>query len=121
SETTPGVNLFTPCPNAPELGFPHGIWEWDPENPDTITCDGLAFPNEQYPEEGELVLSWGGQEQVITYYNRENYDFSGFKLSPSFTSYIRSQKAVYMANRVQDLGLLYKLTGDVQYAVQAKH
>lgn len=118
--TTPNADLFTPCPNAPDLGFPHGDWKWSPHEPDIIYCGNMAFPNDQYPEEGVMVAQWGGVEQRITYYNRQSYDFSGFKLSPSFTSYIRAKKVVYMSNILGKISVLYKLTGDPAYARQGK-
>ncbi|RKN75869.1 FIMAH domain-containing protein [Paenibacillus ginsengarvi] len=118
--TTPNANLFTPCPNAPANGFPHGSWQWSPSNPDVMYCGGMAFPNEQYPEEGVMIANWGGVEQRITYYNREVYDYNGFPLRPSFTSYIRAKKVLYMANIANKMAILYKLTGEAAYARQAK-
>lgn len=118
--TTPNADLFTPCPNDPTRGFPHGDWKWSPNEPDIMYCGNVAFPNDQYPEEGVMIANWGGVEQRITYYNRMSYDFSGFKLSPSFTSYIRAKKVVYMSNTVSKISILYKLTGDPAYAQQGK-
>ncbi|MBD2866496.1 immunoglobulin-like domain-containing protein [Paenibacillus oceani] len=120
-ETTPLVDLFTPCPIQPEYGFPHGVWTWSPLDPDKAYCGGVAFPNETYPEEGVMTAYWGGSTvQTITYYNRQSYDFAGFQLSPSFTSYIRAKKVAYMSDQVGKIALLYRLTGDIAYAKQAK-
>lgn len=119
--TTPNANLFTPCPNDPANGFPHGSWQWSASDPDVIYCGNMAFPNDQYPEEGVMTAHWGGVEQRITYYNREVYDYSGFPLRPSFTSYIRAKKVTYMSNMVSKMAILYKLTGEAAYARQAKN
>lgn len=118
--TTPNADLFTPCPSAPTVGFPHGDWKWSPNEPDVIYCGNMAYPNAQYPEEGVMIAKWGGVEQRITYYNRQSYDFSGFKLSPSFTSYIRAKKVLYMSNIASKIAILHKLTGDPAYARQGK-
>lgn len=118
--TTPLADLFTPCPSEATAGFPHGAWTWNPADPERIYCGGVAFPNEYYPEEGEMVAHWGGVEQKFTYYNRESYEYLGFQLSPSFTSYIRAKKVKYMSFQLHRIAILYKLTGDLNYAVQAK-
>ncbi|RAV19249.1 FIMAH domain-containing protein [Paenibacillus contaminans] len=118
--TTPNADLFTPCPSDPNTGFPHGSWRWDPQDPDVIYCKDKAYPNAEYPEEGVLIANWGGLEQRITFYNRETYVFNGFKLNPSFTSYIRAKKVTYMSEIVRKIAMLYKLTGDTSYAQQGK-
>lgn len=119
--TTPNANLFTPCPNSPASGFPHGSWQWSPSNPDVMTCGGMTFPNEQYPEEGVMTANWGGVQQQFTYYNREVYDYSGFPLRSSFTAYIRAKKVVYMSGIASKMAILYKMTGEPEYARQAKN
>lgn len=120
-ETTPTCSLFTPSPLS-DLGFPHGSWSWSPERPDQIICQGSGriFPNKDFPEDIEIVLTHGGKEQRLTFNRSKDWVFANFPLATSFTGNIRARKVSYMATQVEKLGLIYALTGEIDYAKQAK-
>lgn len=120
-ETTPTSTNWTPSPVS-DRGFPHGDWSWSPFSPDVIVerATGIVFPNDDYPEDIVLTARVGDHEQQLTFHRSKNWVFNGFPLATSFTGHIRARKVSYMANQVENLGLLYALTGDVAYAKQAK-
>lgn len=120
-ETTPTTTNWTPSPLS-DRGFPHGDWDWSPYAPDVIIerSSGRQFPNDDFPEDIVIVATSGGKEQRLTFHRSKNWEFSGFPLATSFTGHVRARKVNYMAARVQDLGLLYALTGNIAYAKQAK-
>ena len=120
-ETTPTTTNWTPSPLS-DRGFPHGDWDWSPYAPDVIIerSTGRQFPNDDFPEDIVIVATSGGKEQRLTFHRSKNWEFNGFPLATSFTGHIRARKVSYMASRVQDLGLLYALTGNIAYAKQAK-
>jgi hypothetical protein len=120
-ETTPATTAFTPSPLS-DRGFPHGDWDWSPYAPDVIVerSSGRQFPNDDFPEDIVIVATSKGKEQRFTYHRSKNWVFNSFPLASSFTGHIRVRKVNYMAARVEDLGLLYALTGEVAYAQQAK-
>ncbi len=115
-ETTPGPSLFNLSPEH-EVGVPHGMWKWDPKNPDVVIDEitGTKFPNEKYPEEGELKTTWG-KPQTFTFYTGKSILYNGFHVYPSFTGMVRNKKAAYILEAAYNLALLYHLTGNVLYA-----
>ncbi|MGI6610102.1 MAG: heparinase II/III domain-containing protein [Limnochordia bacterium] len=120
-ETTPTSTNWTPSPLS-DRGFPHGDWQWSPYAPDVIIerSSGRQFPNDDFPEDIVIVATSKGKEQRLTFHRSKNWEFSGFPLATSFSGHIRACKVNYMAARVQDLGLLYAITGEIAYAKQAK-
>lgn len=115
-DTTPGPCLFNLSPEH-DTGVPHGMWKWDPKNPDLIIDEitGTAFPNEQFPEDGILNTSWG-KPQTFTFYTGKSIVYNRYHLYASFTGMIRYKKTEYMIQAAYNLGLLYWLTGDIRYA-----
>lgn len=120
-EITPTTTNWTPSPVS-DRGFPHGDWQWSPYAPDVIIeqATGRQFPNDDFPEDIVVVATSKGKEQRLTFHRSKDWTFNGFPLATSFTGHIRARKVNYMAARVQDLGLLYAITGDIAYAKQAK-
>lgn len=118
-DTTPGPCLFN-LPPEHDAGMPHGMWKWNPLNPDYITDEvtGTVFPNDQYKEEGVLNTTWG-KPQTFTFYTGKGMEYNRYYLYPSFTGMIRYKKTEYMIHAAYNLALLYYLTDDLRYALKS--
>lgn len=120
-ETTPGDPLWTPCPACREQGkpvHPHGLWDWDLDDPDHIRCTmcRTVFPNDNYPEDVVLHTQWR-KPQTITYCGGETFVIFGYKTGrPSFTANVRSRKVRWIAGYCRTLGEAHLLTGKPEYA-----
>lgn len=58
-------DIRSACPNNPTSG----VWLFDPDFPDQMTCDGLVFPdNPAYPEQSEVMLTPWGTETTIRFH-----------------------------------------------------
>lgn len=120
-DTTPGDPLWTPCPACRDQGkpvHPHGLWTWEIENPDKLTCNmcGTVFPDSKYPEDIVLTTKWG-KPQTITYCGGDPFIIFGYKNGrPSFSANIRSRKVQWIANYCHTLAEGYLLTGNQKYA-----
>jgi hypothetical protein len=118
-DTTPGPCLFN-LPPEHDVGVPHGMWIWDPKNPDVITDEvtGTVFPNDRYKEDSVLQTYWG-KPQNFSFYTGKSMEYNGYHLYPSFTGMIRARKSEYMIRGAYGLALLYYLTDDIRYALKA--
>lgn len=125
-EATPGDPLWTPCPSCRAKGkpvHPHGLWHWDIEAPDRITCTICeeVFPNEKFPEDIVLKTRWG-KPQAISYYGGEPFVIFGFTQGrPSFTANIRSRKVQWIANYARILAEAFALTDKAEYALGVRN
>ena len=103
---------FLKCPNCDE-GAHEGQLVWTVEDPDGVTCKfcGMRFPNEAHPEDQVLrVKNPLGEEVEYPYWE----DDAGYRYF--FCARIWNDSRQYLASRGKDLGELYQLTGDPQYA-----
>ncbi len=124
-ETTPGDPLWTPCPACRDQGkpvHPHGLWDWDIQQPDELTCTQCktVFPNSNYPEDVVLQTTWGKPQQ-ITFCGGEPFVIFGFKTGrPSFTANIRARKVQWCAQYSRILAEAYIISGKPEYAAAAR-
>ena len=106
---------FLKCPNCDE-GAHEGQLVWTVEDPDGVTCKfcGMRFPNETHPEDQVLrVKNPLGEEVEYPYWE----DDAGYRYF--FCTRIWNDSRQYLASGGKDLGELYQLTGDRQYARRA--
>ena len=103
---------FLKCPNCDE-GAHEGQLVWTIEDPDGVTCKfcGMRFPNETHPEDQILrVKNPLGEEVEYPYWE----DDTGYRYF--FCARIWNDSRQYLASLGKDLGELYQLTEDRQYA-----
>lgn len=119
-DTTPGPCHMNLSPEH-DYGVPHGMWTWDPKNPDVITDEvtKTTFPNEQYPETGILETTWG-RPQKFTYYTGKSILYNRYHIYASFSGKVRFYKVQYMTEAAYNLAFLYRLTGEFRFAKKAR-
>ncbi len=106
---------FMGCPNCDE-GTQEGQLAWSIRDPHHVKCRycDMVFPNETYPEDRVMrVTNPVGGEVEYPYWEDE----TGYKLL--FTARGWREARSYFSNRAEDLGELYQMTGDRQYARHA--
>ncbi len=115
-DTTPGPCHMNLSPEH-DFGVPHGLWNWDPKNPDVIIDEvtKTTFPNEKYPETGVLETYWG-KPQRFTYYTGKSILYNKYTMFASFSGKVRYYKVLYMTEAAYNLAFLYHLTGNFDYA-----
>ena len=118
-DTTPGPCHMNLSPEH-DLGVPHGLWSWDPKNPDYITDEVTKtnFPNDKYPETGVLETTWG-RPQKFTYYTGKTISYNRYHIYASFSGKVRFYKTEYMTKAAYNLAFLYRLTGRYEFAKKA--
>jgi hypothetical protein len=109
-----------------------GIYKWDVNEPDTLTCKycGTVYPNDAYPETGRLECPRMGQS--FTYYETEEerahpedksgkyaFRWASWPVHSSWSGLIRYYKAAYCMSKALPLAKLYAVTGDARYAERA--
>jgi len=114
--TTPGAAIFTMCPHC-EYSPTHGQYDWDPKDPDKLTCRGCGtvYPNARYPEDMVLEAAATGAQR-FTYYGGKNWYFYGHHVRSSWTGQIRARKVSYMASQTAGFAKVHALTGKMDYA-----
>jgi len=136
-ELTPMNPYGATCPNCvgkqSQEAVGRELLSWDYRNPEVCTCTrcGQVYPSAQYPETQKLICPRMGQE--FTYYlnaqERAHPDDRSGKyawhwvkrpIHVSFTGIIRGKKISFMMDAAKSLALMYRLSGKVRYAEQAK-
>ncbi|WP_414660333.1 heparinase II/III domain-containing protein [Horticoccus sp. 23ND18S-11] len=120
--TTPGDPKFTPCPACRDQGkpvHPHGLWSWNPNQPDQLVCDmcRTTFPHDRYPESIALQTTWG-KPQTLTFYGGDPFVIFSYKTGrPSFSANIRARKVSHLAGLARTLAEAHLLSGNREYAL----
>ncbi len=134
SATTPTASYSFVCPHcfgrlSHEGGSEGGIVSWNYRNPDFVSCRRCeqSYPSDEYPEDATLAMPRYGQE--ITYYRNEDerahpddrsgrhaYRWGSGTIHPSYTGMVRGFKISFMLSALEPLSLMYRLTGEVEYA-----
>lgn len=107
--------LFMGCPNCEE-GTQEGQLTWTIEDPHRVKCRfcGMRFPNETFPEDRAMkVVNPVGVEVEYPYWEDE----TGYKYLFSARGWRAARS--YFSGIAQDLGALYRMTGDRAYARRA--
>ncbi len=107
--------MFMGCPACDE-GTQEGQLVWSIEDPPRVKCRycGTVYPNEKHPEDRALrVINPVGVEVIYPCWEDE----TGYRYF--FSAKAWRQARVYLAERAQDLGMLYQATGDRRYARRA--
>lgn len=119
-DTTPGPCHMNLSPEH-DFGVPHGLWTWDPKDPDHIIDEvtKTKFPNDQYPETGVLETTWG-HPQKFTFYTGKTIQYNRYHIYASFSGKVRFYKTDYMTKAAYNLAFLYRLTGRFEYARKAR-
>lgn len=118
------------CPACYRVKSPERIrWHWDWRDPDRLTCPfcGVAFPNEDYPEDGELLLPRLGLRYTFHILEAEKRArdwrlgehakrFVEQPVHESFTGNIRAYRIDWAVEQVEPLSRAYALTGKRKYA-----
>jgi hypothetical protein len=91
--------------------------QFDITDPDHVACQacGMKFPNLKYPEtyihEGKNI---SGEPVQWKYYAKDGKGYQYF-----FSAVVRHQRHHFLAAQAKDMGRLYGMTGDEQYARRA--
>jgi hypothetical protein len=119
-DTTPGPCHMNLSPEH-DFGVPHGVWTWDPKDPDVIVDEitKTRFPNDKYPETGVLETHWG-RPQRFTFYTGKSILYNRYHIFASFSGKVRFYKVQYMTEVAYNLAFLYRLTGHFPYAQKAR-
>ncbi len=107
--------LFAGCPNC-DGGAQEGQLTWSVSDPHRVKCRycAMMFPNGTYPEDQVMrVANPVGVEVEYPYWEDE----TGYRTF--FSARAWRQARVYFATWAQDLGELYQMTGERQYARRA--
>jgi hypothetical protein len=114
--TSPGAVIMTMCP-ACEYSPVHGQYDWNPRDPEKLTCRGCGtvYPNEKYPEDMVLEARATGPQR-FAYYGGKSWHFYGHHIRSSWTGQIRARKVEYMASQAPRFATVYALTGKLEFA-----
>ena len=108
------------------------LYKWDVSNPERLVCKycQTVYPNEAYPEIGEITAPRMGQ--TFTFYLNDDerahpedrtgthaYRWVTFPVHTSFSGVLRSKQGSWCFNQVLLLAQLYALTGDNACAERA--
>ncbi|MDA0709190.1 MAG: heparinase II/III family protein, partial [bacterium] len=106
---------FMGCPNC-DGGTQEGQLRWSIADPKRVRCHfcEMIFPNETYPENRVMTVT-NPVGKSVDYPFWE--DATGYRYL--FSAKAWREARVYFSSRAQDLGELYQLTGEGQYARRA--
>ncbi len=133
-ELTPTARYSYVCPacfgvKSHEGSSESNIVMWDWREPEVITCRrcGQQYPDATYPETATLVMPRRGQ--TLTFYlndaeranpddrsGRLAYRWARHPVHPSFDGIIRECKISFAAHLPETLALVYRITGEREYA-----
>ncbi len=105
---------FTDCPNCDFGSQDRGRFDWQPEEPTRIQCEGCGeiYPdNPKYPDYNYLEVDAPGDgTHRFSYWENED----GYRIF--FRAHADYLHMRYLEARIRELGRLYAVTGEDQYA-----
>lgn len=105
---------FTDCPNCDFGSQDRGPFQWDPENPDQIQCEGCnaVYPdNQAYPDDEFLEVKAPEGIHRIHYWENPETGYRIFFRAHADYLHLR-----YLETAARNLGRLYSAIGEDRYA-----